>query len=489
MKYLLIMAVTATPLAVLSARSSVSNIALPSGTSMASTDSFIESCKAKALASSSSAGSDSLILTPFRYVELVETRELEFDSVETPATRAIRAPWSKAQLARSFLHEYAAVIPNPLPSPERPTRDRKSAVTERAAALKGFVVRQRPTFEPMLSGSSDIFDSLERTAAAYEMEARSIQQLLEMESALAAARESLRGGKFRECRAMLDVPPLSAAMEENTLIELGGMRRRIDFCLAAQELLQKAPTTGQLTTLHDELAAFLQSHKSPPTAEDGDMLTKLEEKRRKIELDIAIDQIRKRPTLDGVLAQAETIVRDESVDDGTRARVREQVVSWFRETAFASLQGKLTPPTSLLGKQEAELKNGQRRIGLFFLPEGTEQYRFWTDATTRGVRPKGDQQLNRTGLVSEPGTPKYVTWAERYNFALSAVLQNIEDKEGWTRFADECRLLQKELEDYQKKWGQEEAWDRECAAWSFRARGEIADEVLKQWSRFVAVAK
>lgn len=143
-------------------------------------------------------------------------------------------------------------------------------------------------------------------------------------------------------------------------------------------------------------------------------------------------------------------------------------------------------PRMLLGKQEAVTKAGQRKIGLFVLPPGAENYRFWTDPGRRDALPRGEEHISRTALEQPPGTPRYVAWAEEYNAWVAKLVGGPATRSDWQRFADNCDIWQRQFAAYREKWGESEP-DRSLGDFRFAAAGATARNVVRRWAQYEQV--
>ena len=203
-------------------------------------------------------------------------------------------------------------------------------------------------------------------------------------------------------------------------------------------------------------------------------------RRDDLTLAITIADLANPPDLETLLSQAAAIFEQPGVDRATRTRVRAQAVEWLETKGFP----RLDAPSDLFGKQEAITKNGQRKIGIFFLPAGAEQWRFWTDRENRKQRPRGDEQIARDSFERPPGAPQYVVWAQQYDDASTKLIREGGLQDDWQAFAEQCDSWQRELTAYREAWGVDDEPDRSCRKWSFLDAAATARTIVERWRQF-----
>lgn len=163
----------------------------------------------------------------------------------------------------------------------------------------------------------------------------------------------------------------------------------------------------------------------------------------------------------------------------TNRQARRQFDEWLVKRGLP----KIEVPRTLFGKQEAITRAGQRKIGLFVLPPGAENYRFWTDPGRRVALPRGEEHISRTALEAPPGTPRYLAWAEEYNVWVAKLLGGPATLSDWQRFADNCEVWQRQFAAYREKWGAN-AFDRSLGDWRFAAAAATARNIVHQWAQY-----
>jgi hypothetical protein len=148
---------------------------------------------------------------------------------------------------------------------------------------------------------------------------------------------------------------------------------------------------------------------------------------------------------------------------------RERIAEWLTSTVFL----KKEPPAKLLGREieETLTNNQQRKIGVFFLPPDGLYYYFWKwdGAMDRASAPGGDEKLENAIKLDRP---RYVRWAEEYNAALERLREGAT-KAQWLAFVGHCRKMQRELDEYRKRWGTQDEPDRSCSEWEFAPNATI----------------
>lgn len=164
----------------------------------------------------------------------------------------------------------------------------------------------------------------------------------------------------------------------------------------------------------------------------------------------------------------------------SKPQAQRQVSEWLLKRGLP----KIEFPQSLLGKQEAVTMRRQRKIGVFFLPPGAENYRFWTDARRRTDNARGDEHISRNALEQPPGKPCYLAWADDYNERLLKLVSRGATCSDWQQFANDCETWQQQLVEYREQWGVGEEPDRSARAWSFREAAATARNVVRLWPQY-----
>jgi hypothetical protein len=416
--------------------------------------------------------------------DLLDMRPAKLAPVKSDRLKSLAGKWRQSVEARALLAKYHAVHARVVDPAAEPGERQRQAM-EALAALEQFITAERPGSLAQVGGAEGFFNLLGRRVERLKAEIAGYDTQSSIVEALGKAEDDVNAGKAEACLARLDKKPLSLARDAETKAKLQALRRRAEFRLAADRLQARKPASPADRDLLQAIEDFLHRFPEPPSEAERDALAQLQHRRDRLKVDIAIADLAQPTDLETLLAQAARIVGDSTVDQASRDRARARVVEWLLTAGFP----RQTFPDSLLGKQEAETKNGQRKIGKFLLPKGAEQWRFWTDKHHQTERPRGDEQISRDSLVAPPATPMYVRWAQEYNVLSERLARRGGTQDQWREFARRCDAIDEELAAYREQWGVDEEPDESCRDWSFRRRADTARQILEHWNQFEQVLK
>ncbi|HWB12036.1 MAG TPA: hypothetical protein VG826_22615 [Pirellulales bacterium] len=393
------------------------------------------------------------------------------------ADEGLKAAWNGSQEARRLVSQYAkagAVHVSPDGSPDVRRQQAEASLTR----LKAFVTDHRQKYVGQVQGADEFFALLDRRVRQLQDEIGDYRRQDRLADAEAAARSDLDQGRYDACLKRLDTDPLAHVTDADQLERLQLVRKRAEY-RRAWEALDRTETSGADGSLFNEMQAFLRKYPDPPSPAERDLQAQLERRRDRLKSEISVRVLDQAGDLDTLLAEASQILANKQIEEPIKQHARRQVTQWI-----ANRLPKVDPPSSLLGKQEAVTKSGQRKIGTFFLPAGAEQFRFWTDRRHQTERPRGDEQIPRGALEQPPGKPQYVAWAEDYNQRVAGLASESASRADWQQFADDCETWQQQLAAYREQWGVDDEPDRSCREWSFRDAAATAHKVLDRWEKY-----
>jgi hypothetical protein len=430
------------------------------------------------------AESQASLIAQLAETDLLDTRPPELAPVDSDRLKLLAEKWRQSAKARALLVKYQAVhAPQVDPAAKPSERERQAKLA--MGALEGFIAAEKAGALGEIQGADVFFNHLGHRVDRLKSEISTYDVQYRVVEALGQATEEVNAGQAQACLARLDKEPLSLARDAETKAKLQTLRQRAEFHLAADRLQQRPATTPADRELFRAFDEFFRRFPEPPSEAERYQHAELERRRARLRLDIAIADLAQPADLETLLNQAALIVSDSAVDDASRERVRARVLEWLVTTGLP----RQKYPDSLLGKQEAETKNGQRKIGKFLLPKGAEQWRYWTDKRHQSERPRGDEQISREGLVAPPATPMYVRWAQEYNDLSEKLARRGGSEDQWRAFARRCDEIDEELAAYRERWGVDEEPDKSCRDWSFRDRAATARQVVEHWRQFEMVLK
>lgn len=414
--------------------------------------------------------------------ELVERDLLDASETELPdsADAKLKQAWQGSQQARRLMSKYAHVGATNVSASAAPSVRRREAEAA-LARLRGFVESEKPNNVGVVAGADELFAMLERREKDLEKEIQTYREQDQINEAVAAVKGDLDQGRYDACLKRLDSEPLTQIADQALSDQLQLLRKRVEYRRVWDELDQTGTSTGD-RDLYNKMQAFLRKYPDPPSPAERDLQAQLERRRDRLKSEISVHVLDEARDLDTLLTEAAQIVANNHIEETIKQQARHQVTQWLQTHL-----PKIEEPASLLGKQEAVTKSGQRKIGIFFLPPGVDNYRFWTDRKNRDKLRQGEEQISRSTLEQPPATPQYVTWAESFNLEVSGLLRSSASQADWQKFADDCDTWQQQLAVYREQWGVEDEPDRSCREWSFRDAGLTARNVLRNWEAYRAI--
>lgn len=402
---------------------------------------------------------------------------LSVEPGKTPLGAVVRG-WRTSVDARRLVKKYAD-LNLASPSADAPPAARRRMAETRLAKLREFINGERSNF----AEAADFFSLLNHRAGELENDVLQFESQDRVAEARARAIDDLNRGRYDACLKALDSAVLAQVTDPELIEQLRTLRKRAEYLRAWSQLDARRPASAADRDLFNALGEFLRTYADAPTPAETDMQAKIEARHNRLETELAVASLDEVSELDTLLVQAARIIGDQHVEDAIRQKARRQVVEWLERQGFP----RLKPPDDLLGKKEAVTKSGQRKIGVFFLPSGAEQYRFWTEPSHRERARQGDEQISRDSFDSPPAMPRYVAWADAYNGETDRLIREGGGKAQWQQLAGHCQSWQKELVAYRQQWGVEQEPDRACRDWTFLDAAATARSVLRHWDEFEQV--
>lgn len=422
------------------------------------------------------------LLRALERTDLLAAKRRELTAAENARLKRLVDAWETSEAARALAARYAATAPPPL-ADDASLSARRTHAEDSLARLREFVADERKASAGQLAGAEALFKLLDERGKKLQVELAGYRRQDNMLASLQQAADDLDAGRYDECLAILASESLSGVRDGDAGARAQLLRKRAEYRQEGEALLARQPSGEADRPLSQAVESFLQRHPNPPAPTEARLQTQLAKKADDLRLAVAIADLANPPDLETLLVQAAAIVAHEQVDDATRKRARARVVDWLLSKGFPRLE----PPEDLLGKQEAVTKNDQRKIGIFFLPPGAEQWRYWANRRDRERQPRGDEQIPRDSFLQPPAAPMYVAWAQEYNEQTARLIKQGGDRSDWEEFARRCDEWQKELTAYREKWGVAEEPDRSCREWTFLDAAATARTVVDRWRQFERV--
>lgn len=404
---------------------------------------------------------------------------LETTGPELPdwADDKLKEAWNDSIQARRLVSQFARLGHIDV-SADASLRSRRREAETVLARLREFIASQRPNYVGQLTGADDFFAMLDGRAKQIEMQIAGYRREDDLADAEAAAKRDLDEGRYDACLKRLDSEPLAKATDTDQIDRLKLLRAKAQYRLDWDEIDHQGLMLAG-GELFNKMQAFLRKYPDPPSPAERDLQVQLERRRDRLKSEMSVHVLDEARDLDVLLAEASQIIANNQVEESVKQHARHEVKQWLQRHL-----PKIEAPASLLGKQEAVTKSGQRKMGAFFLPEGGEQYRFWLDRRRRAERPRGDEQIPRGAFAQPPGKPQYVVWADQYNERVAGLFEASAGHADWQQFADDCDEWQQQLAAYREQWGVDDEPDRSCREWSFRNAAGLARNLLRHWAEY-----
>ena len=406
------------------------------------------------------------------------------DALADPADAKLQAAatgWNHSRQARELAAKFVRAAGTNLSDDATPAVRRRE-LEAAIGRLHDFIAKERSNYVGQVEGADELFAMLDHRVHQFEAEIDSFKRKDRVAEAVAAVKNDLEQGRYEACLKRLSADPLASANDPELRDDLQLLRKRAEYRRTWEDLEAKNSQANGGRDLYNQLEAFLRRYPDPPTPAENDLHAQIERQRDHLKSEMSVSNLDQARDLDTLLLEAAAIVSNAKIEEAVKQHARHQVTDWL-----ANHLPKISPPASLLGKQEAVTKSGQRKIGIFFLPPGAEQYRFWAERRDRSERPRGDEQFARGAFEQEPATPQYVLWSQQYNESLQTILSDGAARTDWQAFADNCDAWQQQLAAYRERWGVDDEPDRSCREWSFRDAAAIAGNVLRRWEQYEAV--
>lgn len=476
MRYLTLLFITCTPLAALTGWSLWRATSGPAVIDAAAEADNLDAAKKLANEAAARVEAISPVVSELGRSDLLAARSdiLSVEPQKTPLGAVVEG-WRASVDARRLVKKYADLNLAPPPADAPPAARRNMAET-RLAKLREFINGERSSF----AEAADFFSLLNHRASELENEVLRFESQDRVAEARGQAIDDLNRGRYDACLKALDSAVLAQVTDPELIEQLRTLRKRAEYRRAWSQLDARRPAGAADRDLYNALGDFLRTYADAPTPAEADMQAKIEARHARLETELAVASLDEVTELDTLLVQAARIVGDQHIEEPIRQKARRQVVDWLERHGFP----RWKPPDDLLGKKEAVTKSGQRKIGIFLLPPGAEQYRFWTERSHRERARQGDEQISRDSFDSPPAMPRYVAWSDAYNGESDKLIREGGGKTAWQQFADHCQSWQKELEAYRQQWGIEQEPDRTCRDWTFLDAAATARSVLRHWDEF-----
>ncbi len=482
MRYMLILVLACLPLVGLTAWSFFEALGPTEALDAAATAPNLDASRQLATDTAIEAAAAQLLVRELERTDLLAEQRRELPAETAESFKRLAEAWERTQQARALAAKYAGAMP-PALDDGAPASALRTYAEDSLARLRGFTAAEREGAAGQLPGVETLFKLLDERGKKLQAELARYRRDDNILAALQQAADDLDAGRYEACLAILAADPLDGVREGEVGARAQLLHKRAEYRQAGETLLGRQPAGQADRELYQAVDSFLQRHPNAPAPTEAELHARLARKRDDLQLAVAIADLANPPDLDTLLAQAAAIVGDERLDRATRQRIRAQVVEWLLSKGFPRLE----PPADLLGKQEAVTKNDQRKIGVFFLPPGAEQWRFWSNRRDREQRPRGDEQIPRDSFRQSPITPMYVAWAQEYNDLTAKLIKQGGGRSDWQEFARRCDELQQELAAYREKWGIDEEPDRSCREWSLLDAAATARTVVERWRQFEQV--
>lgn len=439
--------------------------------------------------------------------DLLDTRRVALPSV-AGGPAALPDVWSRAEQARELVVQYRPLgqaIDTYLQSRQAPGPEDQQRANDTLKTLREFCDKatRAKGLADGLVGARPFLDQLQTYQASLDRDSQAYVLKKALDAGLAAADRALKVGSYKECYDSLPGCRLAlskylAALEANahTAVtapqakaqvegQIDAMERRAEF--GVQRGLLKPARAGSAN--EDQLTQykeFLRRFTKPPTEAEDKTYRDVVQELDKLTVILAVEKLANHRTLRPLLEGASLIIETAGAQTEDKRLARAAVADWLSKTGVPLKAS----PDELRGLQEVTLQSGLRRIGIFFLPPGAEQYRYWSDVKKGAARSPavGEDQISKSNVVQGPGKLQYVQWVDEYNEAVGKLFTG-GSKQQWSSFRELCLQLQGKLDEYRNRpgIGVTQEPDRSFKELEFKKPAEVAGELLTDWELFQRV--
>lgn len=382
----------------------------------------------------------------------------ELSEAPTDRTKKIQAEWKNLQAAIKALGSLTQIY----------ARGSLTVLTEKEK-LKTFV-----DANPLLPGPER--DSVNRLAedriAILAETTHAADQLIEI-------RRLFESGQFAACLRIIGMIRTEALSEENRR-EIEKLKDRATFKDYWSKL--ERPSKGR-----DRLQAMEKhrgSSKAPLATAEEDKAT-LEETDKEIarlRIDLRMEDLEERSsnpaiTLSELLTECRRLVTE---DTGFKPRVQ----SLFKKCLDRQMKARVLPE---LDKDLTETwkKNGQylRRVFAKRVFGTNTVYVYWDNPADfrKTPQPAYNGELFLNELKQEPQRLLELRVIDTFNDARVKLAKKYESEQSWREFADNCKQLQKDLDEYYKTLP-ETYVNRSSGKLSFTEEQKFVEEFLDSWT-------
>jgi hypothetical protein len=333
-------------------------------------------------------------------------------------------------------------------------------------------------------GAAAVLQLVERRVENFDQQGRALGRLIEIEVALRDAGQAFDGGDYDRCLGMLAKPPLAAADSKQTLDTIAQLRQRAEYCRDWQKSMATTQSLAASRSTLRLLDSFLSLHPQALHNNEAKKHREITQRRDQLEADILVAELKDVTKLETLLDNGSALVHRLPEK---KEEIQQIVDKWLTIRGFPAIEC----PADLRGKQEAWTKNNQRLLGYFRRPPNVDQWRYWRDLEgfKESKPPLGDEHIPSGSFNKDPAVPKYVQWADAYRDQIGALAKPTASRSQWTEFVKWSTAAQKELGEYQNQQGIgiSEEPDRSCAAWSFQDAASFAQGVLNRWEEYQTI--
>lgn len=517
MKYILLMALACTPLFVLTTWSVVDQ-SRPGGETPVPPPYDVTAAEQLVDGTINRTEADSPLAERLVTASLFDAGAGELPQPEMDELRGAADAWKDSLLARDFVVEYEPI--GRLRAKQPPVIEEE--VRDQRETLDEFARRKRESYIGKVSGVRRVFDMIEEDVTALDQKIKWFDWNNGIAKVLTDATRLLSSGDYEGClmtaRTVDEVqppgdPPTPKIKEEAEanlselarIYELARYRQEYSSlkkaCAEAGLALDRPVLPGKVDrNASGKIDLFFAQFSSAPSSEDEAGHDQVKQRDKEIDLAMDLETFEKdNPrNLDTSLSRGVEIVEDiekvmEREADITqyknkvRGLIRAQLQSAFPAMGGEDEKGRMESLADLLGMEEAVTTQGVRYIGIFYLPKGVSQWRFWYKPENRTLdNAHGDEQFAVGTLEKGPHKPMYRQWAEAYNTPRDKLVNMGGSREEWESFSRLCEKLQEELSLYQDTHGITGEYDAPRADWSFSKQAVISSYMIQdpRWNHY-----
>ena len=229
------------------------------------------------------------------------------------------------------------------------------------------------------------------------------------------------------------------------------------------------------------LTELLKDSPLPIDEKDRGLLARREQEKADLVRRIRVDDLFDTPPA-RLLDLAEECGRILDDDPASRVRLQNGWKKWIEARLLIKSPPKYHPDEKEAWEEAGRYRRGVFKPSKFSDPVNGARYLYWANPTTVTSK-QFDTEIYLKHLLAEPDEMLEVRLCRQYNEQLAVLLKKTDSQRGWEEFATSCDDMQKQLIDYYTKIQSKQK------VVSFQTEGQLAREVVNEWSKVVRILR